>query len=377
MSVEALIVGSHLRFDGVWQRPQQLLSRLAARVPVLFIEEPFASGEDRDLTFEREGITVLRPFRRVSVTAGVAVRGAVTGTADANRPGGASGTAARIDAATIASAQAWLGARKPAVWLYTPMMLELADAFPGAPLVFDCMDDLASFDFAPPGMRERERDLLARAGLIFAGGRSLYEKRRDAGTRVKLYPSGVEFAHFAGARERAPHPLLSALDGPVFGYIGVIDERIDLEIVRALAARDCHTVYVGPIVKLDPALLPRAPNVHFTGQVPYATLPAFLAGFDVALLPFARNAATANISPTKTPEYLAAGVPVVSTPIADVAADWGDVVEIAATPEAFADACFAALRRDVAGRERGIERARSVAWENIADAMWRDLQGVA
>jgi UDP-galactopyranose mutase len=352
LNVEALIAGSHLRFDGVWQRPQQILSRLAERVPVLFVEEPFPAGEDRNAIFERGAISVLRPFRR--------------------EPG-----EARLDAPTIEHARSWLGTRRAALWLYTPMMLELAGAFPGAPLIFDCMDDLASFDFAPAGMRERERELLERAGLIFAGGRSLYERRRRAGERVKLYPSGVEFERFAAARSVEPHPLFAALEGPIFGYSGVIDERLDLAIVQELAARECQLVFVGPIVKIDAAILPRAPNVHFTGQVPYETLPRFLAGFDVALLPFARNAATANISPTKTPEYLAAGLPVVSTPIADVVADWGDIVHVAETPQDFAAACFAALTPDPARREQGFERARCMAWDGIAAAMWDDLQQLA
>ena len=352
MKVEAVIAGSHLRFDGVWQRPQQLLSRLAERVPVLFVEEPFAAAEERNAILERGAVSVLRPFR--------------------HEPGDA-----RLDGATIRSARDWLGSRRAALWLYTPMMLELADALPAAPLVFDCMDDLASFDFAPSGMREREAALLERAGLIFTGGRSLYERRRGEGERVKLYPSGVEFERFAAARSIEPHPLFVALEGPVFGYSGVIDERLDPAIVRELAARECHLVFAGPVVKIDPAILPRAPNVHFTGQLPYEELPRFLAGFDVALLPFARNAATANISPTKTPEYLAAGLPVVSTPIADVVADWGDVVHVAATPPAFAAACFAALEPDPARRERGVERARRVGWDGIASAMWDDLQRLA
>jgi UDP-galactopyranose mutase len=349
LKIEALIAGSHLRFDGVWQRPQQLLSRIAKRVPVLFVEEPFAAGDERDATFERGEITVLRPFRRA--------------------PGDA-----RIDAATIEAARRWLGTRRGALWLYTPMMLDLAAAFGEAPLVFDCMDDLASFDFAPAGMRERERALLARADLIFAGGRSLYEKRQKAGERLKLYPSGVEFELFAKTAALEMHPLVAALDRPVFGYVGVIDERLDLAVVRELARRECQIVFLGPVSKIDPAVLPRAPNVNFTGPVPYLELPSFLAGFDVALLPFARNAATANISPTKTPEYLAAGLPVVTTPIADVVRDWGDVVQVAQTPGEFADACFAALTPDRARRERGRERAKMVTWDAIADAMWRDLE---
>jgi UDP-galactopyranose mutase len=256
------------------------------------------------------------------------------------------------------------------------MMLPLADAFTGAPLVYDCMDELAAFAFAPPQLRERERALLERAELVFTGGRSLYERRRRLGEKVKLFPSGVEFEHFASARSLPPHPLFAHLAAPVWGYFGAIDERIDLDILEALAGLGGNLVLIGPVVKISPAVLPRRANVHFTGLTDYALLPAMLAGFDVAIMPFARNEATANISPTKTPEYLAGGKPVVSTPIPDVVADYGDVVTIAQTPDAFARACRGALPPDPRRVALGIERARSAGWEAIVAAMWSDLAGV-
>jgi UDP-galactopyranose mutase len=351
MTFDCIIVGSHLRFDGVWQRPQHIVTRLAQRVPVLFVEEPFAAATDGD---EPEpagwpGVEVLRPRRR--------------GAGDE-----------RIDARTVAAARTWVGDRRPLVWLYTPMMSALADAFPAAPVVYDCMDDLAAFAFAPPAMRERERALLARADLIFAGGGSLYEKRRALGAKVRRYPSGVEFEHFAAARSLPPHPLFANLPHPICGYAGAIDERIDFEAVEALADLDAQVALIGPVVKIDPRTLPRRTNVHFTGQLPYADLPALLAGIDVALMPFALNEATASISPTKTPEYLAAGKPVVSTPIADVVADYGDVVTIAADPAAFARACLAAAAPDPARTERGSERARNAGWDALVTRMWKDIE---
>jgi glycosyltransferase involved in cell wall biosynthesis len=351
MNFECVVVGSHLRFGGIWQRPQQLLTRLARRVPVLFIEEPFSGAADRD-DFERHGtLTVLRPVRR---TLG----------------------AERIDARTLEAARVWAAGRRALVWLYTPMMLALAGEFGDAPLVYDCMDELAAFAFAPPEMHAREQALLARADLVFTGGRSLYERRRGLGEKVKLYPSGVEFQHFARAATLPPHPLFAHLTGPVWGYFGAIDERLDLDVLAALAELEGHLVLVGPVVKISPALLPRRANVHFTGLLDYELLPAFLAGFDVAIMPFARNEATANISPTKTPEYLAGGKPVVSTPIADVVADYADVVAIAATPEAFARACREALPPDPRRIARGVERARSAGWDAIVAAMWSDLAAI-
>jgi glycosyltransferase involved in cell wall biosynthesis len=350
MSFDCIVAGSHLRYAGVWQRPQQILSRLAERVPVLLVEEPLL-GLESELRRERHGnLEVVRPMRTTLA-------------------------AAPIDAATVEEARAWVGARKPLVWLYTPLLVALAEAFPDAPLVYDCMDELAAFAFAPPEMAQREAALLQRADLVFAGGRSLYERRRALGEKVKLFPSGVEFEHFARAAETPPHPLFAHLPKPIYGYFGVIDERIDLTVLDALAAAsEVETVLVGPVVKLDPARLPRAVNLHFTGQVAYADLPAFLAGFDVALLPFARNAATANISPTKTPEYLAGGKPVVATRVADVVADWGDVVTIADGAQAFVDACArVATEPDRAQIARGRERARTRDWNELVVRMWGEL----
>ena len=348
MEFDCIVAATHLRYDGVRQRPQHVLERLAAHVPVLVVEEPFDATGDRD-AIERSGpLEVLRPYRAAAPS-------------DA------------IDARTIAAARAWCADRSPLVWLYTPMMLALADAFPGASLVFDCMDDLASFAFAPPRLIERERALLARARLVFTGGRSLYEKRRALGERVRLVPSGVEFDHFARARTAAAHPLFAGFSRPAFTYAGVVDERVDFAAVDALAERDAEVVMVGPFAKIDPAVLPRRTNVHFTGQLPYADLPRVLAGTDVAIMPFARNDATASISPTKTPEYLAAGRPVASTAVPDVVAAYGEVVFIADGAAAFPDACFAALREGAAREPAGTVLARAASWDALVERMWNDL----
>ncbi len=347
---DAIVVASHLRYDGVWQRPQQILTRFAREVPVLFVEEQFPSHEDRNEFAQHGNLTVLRPLRR---------RADYT----------------HLDDATIEAARQWLGARRPLVWLYTPMLLRLTDAFEGAPLVYDCMDELAAFRFAPPQMREREAELLARADLVFTGGRSLFERRRALGEKVKLYPSGVEFEHFARARALEPHPLYRRLVRPVYGYFGVIDERIDYEILTALAESGASIVMVGPFAKIDPATLPRKTSLHFTGQISYSELPRHLAGFDVAIMPFARNEATAFISPTKTPEYLAGGKPVVSTSIADVVAGYGEVVRFADDAASFAGACAAACRPDPQRIGRGIALARAAGWDAIVASMAEDIFG--
>jgi glycosyltransferase involved in cell wall biosynthesis len=356
MTPQALLVGLHLRWDGVRQRPQHLLSRFAAHVPVIVIEEPFPSERDDDELRYEGDVTIVRPLR----------------TRIAGAP--------FVDERALATARALLGEHVPTVMLYTPMMNELADAtFAGGArangLVYDCMDDLASFMNPPPGMVAREHALLERADVVFTGGRSLYDARKALGPKVHCYPSAVEFERFYASRTTAPHPICAELSGPVFGYTGVIDERIDVDLITALAdAPDApHVMMVGPFAKVDPAIFPRRSNVHFTGKVAYESLPSFLAGFDVALMPFARNASTAYISPTKTLEYFAAGVPVASTSIADVVADYADVVSIGDEPRAFVDACARARTLDPAQREKATGYARGRTWDATAEAMWRDI----
>jgi UDP-galactopyranose mutase len=348
MTFDCVVAGSHLRFDGVRQRPHHILTRLARSVPVLYIEEPFLAREDNDRIVPG-AVSVLRPLRCAS-------------------------SAVAADASCVDAVRAWVGMRRPLVWLTTPMMDALADAFPESDVVFDRMDDLASFAQAPAGLREREAALFEGARLIFAGGRTLFERCRPYGTKVRLYPSGVEFARFAQTAQARPHALYDRLERPVCGYSGVIDERIDFEALAALAQREVEIVLVGPVTKLEGVALPRWANVHFTGQMPYAQLPSLLAGFDVALMPFARNAATASISPTKTPEYLAAGKPVVSTPIADVVATYEGIVRVASEPEEFARACLVALTPDPERRQRGVDLVRPMDWDAIVARMWNDLE---
>jgi glycosyltransferase involved in cell wall biosynthesis len=249
------------------------------------------------------------------------------------------------------------------------MMLALVDALDARPLVYDVMDELAQFDLAPDGMAENERALLERADLVFAGGRSLYAKRAALGAKVRCEPSGVEFERFSA--DVAPHPLPAELRWPVFGYVGVVDERLDLELIAGLADAfpGGHVVLVGPVVKLDPARLPRRTNLHLTGGMPYDALPSWLAGFDVALMPFARNRATEFISPTKTLEYFAAGKPVVSTGITDVVAEFADAAFIADGADAFVAAARAALSPAPERVARGVAHARARTWDAIAARM--------
>ncbi len=328
-----LVCFSHLRWDFVLQRPQHLMSRFAQGRTVLFWEEAIPCDHHP------------QPFYEVHAYENTTVR--------AIRPRVPSGWSVAEQEAAVArmlrDVIALQGSPKPPVlWFYTPMMLPLAEGIEAEAVVYDCMDELSNFRFAPPELREREARLLQMADVVFTGGYSIWEAKRLQHDNIHPFPSAVEAKHFGRARGGLPAPADQAgVARPRLGFYGVIDERLDLALIDHLAeARpDWQVVMLGPVAKLDEADLPRRPNLHWLGQKAYAELPSYLAGWDVALMPFAINEATRFISPTKTPEYLAGGVPVVSTPVRDVERHYGGLagVRIAGTPEAFVEACEAAL----------------------------------
>jgi UDP-galactopyranose mutase len=349
----SMVVFSHLRWNFVYQRPQHLVSRLAAQRPVLFIEEPELDrqGPPRwERSSPHPNVTVLRP--RTPVEA----------------PGFHADQLPAL-APLMAELTAELEGTTLVAWLYTPMALPLAEALGPDAIVYDCMDELSLFLGAPPELLSREAALLECADVMFTGGPSLYRAKEDRHPNVHCFPSSVDAAHFRQARHgiaeaddqvRIPHPRL--------GFYGVIDERLDLPLLDAVAqARPgWHLVLVGPVVKIDPASLPRRPNIHYFGQRSYDDLPRYLAGWDVCLLPFARNDATRFISPTKTLEYMAAELPIVSTPITDVAEPYGDIVYLGSTPGEFLEACDAAL---AAGGDERAERAGQMR-QVLAGTSW-------
>jgi len=340
-----LLCFSHLRWAFVFQRPQHLMSLFAKDGPVLYWEEPIDSGDGEI------GLTLATVADQVTVATPRLPRGLAT--EERNQA-----LRALLDAQLANDATPLIR------WYYTPMMLSFSRHLDAACTVYDCMDELANFRFAPPELAGLEQDLFAAADLVFTGGYSLYEAKRHAHASVHPFPSSVDIAHFAQARSACHAPADQAtLRGPKLGFYGVIDERMDLALLEQLAdARpDWTFVLVGPVVKIDPAQLPRRANIAWLGAKSYDELPAYAAGWDVALMPFAINESTRFISPTKTPEYLAAGLPVVSTPIIDVVRHYGDLdaVEIAGDPAAFLAACERALVRST---------VPSLAWRNAADA---------
>jgi glycosyltransferase involved in cell wall biosynthesis len=353
-----LVVFSHLRWDFVYQRPQHVMSRLARRHPILFVEEPVPGpgAASLECATPLPNLEVIRP----------------------RTPLDAAGfDTAQLDL-IVSPLQALLQARgisRHVAWLYTPMALPLASRLAPDRIVYDCMDDLSSFLGAPQALRQHEGALLRAADVVFTGGPSLYRARRDRHHAVYCFPSSVDRAHFARARVLPSHPAQDAIARPRLGYFGVIDERMDLPLLAALAdaRKDWQLVMVGPAVKVDVERLPKRANIHWLGQRAYEELPRFLAGWDVCLLPFALNHATRYISPTKTPEYLAAGRPVVSTALTDVADVYHDTVRIARDADAFIAHCEAALTESESTRQRREARAdqllSSMSWDRTVEAM--------
>lgn len=348
-----LICFSHLRWDFVFQRPQHLMVRFAHRRDVIFFEEATLGHPTISLDV------------RACPTTGVLV-------ATPRLPDGLEG--ACRDAVIRQLLDEMIAERpliRPVLWYYTPMMVPLSRHLDASAIVYDCMDELANFKFASPDLGRLESELLAMADIVFTGGHSLYEAKKHLHPRMYPFPSSVDRDHFAEARLPSLTPAdQQDIPGPRLGYVGVIDERLDLELVAALAdARpDWSVIMIGPVVKISEADLPRRANIHYLGGKSYNVLPNYLAGWDVALMPFALNESTRFISPTKTPEYLSAGRPVVSTAVTDVIRHYAnlDGVVVADTTADFIAGCDQAL---VLARDPGGEWREAVD-AHLAQSSW-------
>jgi UDP-galactopyranose mutase len=356
-----LVVFSHLRWKWVYQRPQHLLTRMARGYRVWYIEEPLDTDTDEPWLECEEvasNVSVLRPHMRAQYPFF---------------------TGEQLPPLTQITRQ-WATEQqveRPVVWLYTPMALPVAQLFTPRAVVYDCMDELSAFRFAPPELVQREAQLLQWADVVFTGGPSLYRAKLGRHPNVHCFPSSIDKAHYGSARTAGLQEPVdqAALPRPRLGYFGVVDERLDYGLLDALAKARPHwqIVMVGPLTKVDPKDLPHHANIHFLGQKAYEELPAHISGWDVALMPFARNEATRFISPTKTLEYMAAGRPIVSTPITDVQEPYGDIVYIAGTAEAYIAACDRALQEEPAERARRQQAADAIvdrtSWDDTASRM--------
>jgi glycosyltransferase involved in cell wall biosynthesis len=358
-----IIVHCHLCWDWVWQRPQQFLSRVSARHKILFVE---TIGPDPQLSspvarfWNPPGfpnVTILRlqfPLWRWSESAFV----------DQERR--------RLVKEFLAGPAAGQF-EHPVQWFYDPMAVP---AFLGQmneiAVIYDCMDELSKFREAPPQVRTRERTLLADADVVFTGGRKLWDSKKSLNRNCHFYGCGVDSQHFGQARDlqtKIPDDIAS-LQKPVLGYFGVIDERMDYELLVKLADANPNwsIAMVGPTLKVHQ--FPCSPNLRWLGKKNYADLPAYCKAFDVCLMPFALNEATEFINPTKALEYMATGKPIVSSAIGDVVTNFGSIVKIARSHNEFISLCRAAIEKpDTAAIATGLQKAADNSWDRIVSQL--------
>jgi glycosyltransferase involved in cell wall biosynthesis len=365
----SIVVHSHLKWDWVWQRPQQFHSRLSRKHRVLFVEAP-EIVEDADVTHAdlREvsdfpNINVLQikiPARRRSDTRWI----------DKER---------RRVVQSLLSGPFGQSFTSIVQWFYDPMAVTgFAGQLDERLIVYDCMDELSLFRGAPPELVRRERELLAVADVVFAGGPKIWKAKRELNPNCFCYGCGVDAKHFGGAcdPQLSLSDEMSHLPRPIFGYIGVVDERIDYELLACLAeSTQGSVVMIGPWTKVDPASFPRPDNLHWLGGRDYSDLPRYAKGFDVCIMPFAMNEATRFINPTKALEYMATGRPIVSTPVEDVVAQFSDVITIARDDSSFANACErAAAQPNAIQIERGLQLAQRNSWESIVARLEQHIE---
>ena len=355
-----IIVHSHLAWDWVWQRPQQFLSRLSKTHPVLFIESP--------LPDEKAGTTRVT-MREVPDFPNIVVL-------QMKIPAARWSDRSWVDKERRRLVQSLLAGpvgktfSAPVQWFYDPMAVTpFAGHLNERAIVYDCMDELSLFRGAPAELVRRERELLALADVVFAGGPKIWSAKRLLNPNCFCFGCGVDEKHFARARdpELALPRDVAHLARPILGYIGVVDERVEYELLAQLAgAISGSVVMVGPWTKVDRASFPQRANLHWLGGRDYAELPAYAKAFDVCLMPFAMNEATRFINPTKALEYMATAKPIVSTPVEDVVAQFSDIVTIASGPAEFIAACTRVAARPPRARiERGLARVRRNSWESI------------
>ncbi len=352
-----LICFSHLRWDFVYQRPQHLMSRFAIENRVFLIEEPLFDADRHSFLHldRKEKLTVVIP----------------------HLPSGLSVPDADFEQVRLLkNLFEEENIRNYFFWYYTPMALTVGKQFSPMMIIYDCMDELSLFKNAPVELHERERELFQIADLVFTGGHNLYQAKKENHNNIHPFPSSIDKAHFAQSRSSLSEPEdQEHIPHPRFGFYGVVDERFDIDLIREVAERkpEWHFVIIGPIVKIDPETLPKLNNIHYIGGRSYDKLPYYLAGWDVAIIPFLRNDSTKYISPTKTPEYLAGGKPVISTSIIDVVTPYGtnNLVRIADTADEFIKAAnFELSRQD---RHEWLQNVDTFLAQNSWDKTWNKM----
>ncbi len=350
-----VICFSHLRWNFVYQRPQHLMTRLSKKNRVFFVEEPLFSEESHyDVLKQGENLWIIVPH-----------------------------LARGMDESAIIERQREFLSRllinmninQYALWYYTPMALPISGHLQPLVIIYDCMDELSAFKFAPQALKDLELRLLNKSNVVFTGGLSLYHAKKSQHNNIYPFPSSIDFNHFSQARTLKDEPDdQKEIPHPRFGFYGVIDERMNLLLLEEIARRrkDWHFILIGPVVKINDNDLPQLDNIHYLGRKEYNALPAYLAGWDTAIMPFALNESTRYISPTKTPEYLAGGKPVISTPILDVVKQYCKVVHFANSADDF----IKVAENDLENSATWLGEVDKILSENSWDQTWMQMEKI-
>ena len=358
---------SHLRWNFVYQRPQHLMSRVSKKSRTFYIEEPVFT----DLT-DRMCVNV-DPQNQVIV---------VTPELQRDLPNGAVTISITVETRMAKLVDQLIfeyGITGYINWYYDPMALGFTGHLKPKAIVYDCMDELSAFKFAPPELIEYEQSLFSRADLVFTGGYKLFKAKKAFHKNIHPFPSAIDKSFFFPARTKLAEPDdQNSIPHPRLGFFGVIDERFDIDLVRKMAELkpDWHFIFIGPVVKIEKSALPENDNIHFLGMKDYKKLPEYISGWDLCIMPFAINASTEFISPTKTPEFLAAGKRVISTPIHDVVHPYGadGLVGIADTAEGFIEIAAHELRekKDLLWLGKVDQYLSTISW----DKTWTNMEAL-
>lgn len=357
-----LLVFSHLRWNFVFQRPQHLMSRFSKHRRVYYFEEPLFGMIDfprLELEVSKDDVNIITPHLPSNIE-----------NCEIER------TLKELVDELIYTEKL----NDYSLWYYTPMALPYTRHLTPAAILFDCMDELSLFKGAPQSLLNLESELLGRAHVVFTGGVSLYNAKKHRHHNIHPLPSSIDYDHFYQARSAFAEPLDQAhIPHPRIGFYGVIDERMDIDLLDKISQLkpDYHFVIIGPIIKIDPGSLAKRDNIHYLGKKDYEELPQYLAGWDCAMMPFAINDSTKYISPTKTPEFLAAGKPVVSTAINDVIHPYHDegLAHIAGTPEEFVVALDLAMN-EKKNNDSWIKKADQFLAKNSWDKTFKTIAGL-
>lgn len=372
---------SSTRWSFLWQRPQQIMSRLCARHDILYVDPPFPVAEEqvRGISNDESGTLIVKNLQTINDALQIFRPLEIS---RFSYPDLDSNELLKMNQellqCQIQKALFQLGWQHPLLWLYDPRNVNLVDQLNPCGVIYDCVDSFRSFSWSHPHVSIWEEALVDRADVVLATSRALYQERLRKNRYTFLVPNAADYKHFSPWQGYEKPADITAISRPRLGFIGAIYEWVDLELLQVIADKSpaWNLVLIGP--KQHGLQLPERSNIHWLGQRGYAELPAYVHSFDVALIPFLVNETTQHANPIKFWEYLAAGKPVVSTLLPEIP-DVPGVVWRSENHSMFCNHCAQALElvQHPLSRNKIITKARAIAyansWENRCKRILRIL----